>query len=233
MLASNHAGSFDPIIFSAALHSQGIDARILVAGVRFGGPLGTLLAKAQHIPVGPPSPTVGRPAFATACEALREGSVVGVYPEGRISLDPDLWPERGRTGVARMALEAGVPVVPLAHWGSHEVLPAMLNHARRQLSRREVLARYARNVVRRPAVRAKFGPPMYFPGYAADDPAHVQVVTAAIMAGIHHELLDLRGQAGEVEQVNRPDPNRLISHDRVFRFAGAPRLERGDRGMST
>lgn len=45
-----------------------------------------------------------------------------VYPEGRISHDPGLWPERGKTGTARLALAAGVPVVPISQWGAHEAV---------------------------------------------------------------------------------------------------------------
>ena len=49
--------------------------------------------------------------------------MVLVYPEGRIGLDPGMWPERGKTGTARLALASGAPVVPVAQWGAHEVLP--------------------------------------------------------------------------------------------------------------
>ena len=49
--------------------------------------------------------------------------MVLVYPEGRIGLDPGMWPERGKTGAARLALASGAPVVPVAQWGAHEVLP--------------------------------------------------------------------------------------------------------------
>jgi 1-acyl-sn-glycerol-3-phosphate acyltransferase len=44
------------------------------------------------------------------------------YPEGTLTRDPDLWPMRGKTGAARIALTTGCPVVPMAHWGAHRVL---------------------------------------------------------------------------------------------------------------
>jgi len=57
----------------------------------------------------------------TGLRVLREGRVLGIYPEGTRSPDGKLY--RGRTGVARMVLEAGVPVVPVAMIGTEEVMP--------------------------------------------------------------------------------------------------------------
>ena len=54
--------------------------------------------------------------------ALVHGGHVVAYPEGRVGLTPDGWPERGRTGMARLALGMGVPVIPVSQWGAHEVL---------------------------------------------------------------------------------------------------------------
>jgi 1-acyl-sn-glycerol-3-phosphate acyltransferase len=55
--------------------------------------------------------------------ALNDGQCVIVYPEGTASRDPGLWPMVGKTGVARLALRTGVPVIPIGQWGAHEVLP--------------------------------------------------------------------------------------------------------------
>jgi 1-acyl-sn-glycerol-3-phosphate acyltransferase len=55
-------------------------------------------------------------------EALRNGKVVIIYPDGTITRDPDGWPMQPRTGVARLALSVDVPVVPAVHWGTREVL---------------------------------------------------------------------------------------------------------------
>ena len=57
----------------------------------------------------------------TGLRVLREGRILGIYPEGTRSPDGKLY--RGRTGVARMVLEAGVPVVPVAMIGTEEVMP--------------------------------------------------------------------------------------------------------------
>ncbi|WP_159941888.1 MULTISPECIES: 1-acyl-sn-glycerol-3-phosphate acyltransferase [unclassified Nocardiopsis] len=53
----------------------------------------------------------------------RDGASVIFYPEGTCTRDPNLWPMTGKTGVARLALTTGVPVVPVAHWGEHRLLP--------------------------------------------------------------------------------------------------------------
>jgi 1-acyl-sn-glycerol-3-phosphate acyltransferase len=50
-------------------------------------------------------------------------SCVIFYPEGTATRDPQLWPMVAKTGVARLALESEVPVVPVAHWGAQRILP--------------------------------------------------------------------------------------------------------------
>src|SRR5215813_14177007 len=55
--------------------------------------------------------------------SLRAGGCLIVYPEGTASRDPDLWPMVGKTGVARLALTTGAPVIPVAHWGTQVILP--------------------------------------------------------------------------------------------------------------
>ncbi|WP_311445653.1 lysophospholipid acyltransferase family protein [Frankia nepalensis] len=60
-------------------------------------------------------------ALGSAVQLLSRGELVGIYPEGTRSPDGRLY--RARTGVARMALEAGVPVIPVALIGTFQVLP--------------------------------------------------------------------------------------------------------------
>ena len=62
-----------------------------------------------------------RAALDTGIGVLREGRLFGIYPEGTRSPDGRLY--KGRTGVARMALEAGVPVVPVAMIGTDRANP--------------------------------------------------------------------------------------------------------------
>ena len=60
-------------------------------------------------------------SLQSGLRVLNEGGVLGIYPEGTRSPDARLY--RGRTGVARTVLEAGVPVIPVAMIGTEEVMP--------------------------------------------------------------------------------------------------------------
>jgi 1-acyl-sn-glycerol-3-phosphate acyltransferase len=62
-------------------------------------------------------------ALKRAEQELKEGAAVIVYPEGTATRDPDLWPMVAKTGVARLALATGAPVIPVAHWGTQDALP--------------------------------------------------------------------------------------------------------------
>ncbi len=55
--------------------------------------------------------------------ALAENAAVIIYPEGTATRDPGLWPMTAKTGVARLALATGAPVIPVARWGTQNVLP--------------------------------------------------------------------------------------------------------------
>jgi 1-acyl-sn-glycerol-3-phosphate acyltransferase len=73
------------------------------------------------IPVRREGGSAGEAAILAGIRALRSGKVVGIYPEGTRSPDGRLY--RGKTGVARLALEAQVPVVPVSIAGTPEIMP--------------------------------------------------------------------------------------------------------------
>lgn len=73
------------------------------------------------IPVPREGGSAGEAAIRTGVEALQAGNVVGIYPEGTRSPDGHLY--RGKTGVARMVLEARVPVIPVGVKGTDVVMP--------------------------------------------------------------------------------------------------------------
>lgn len=53
--------------------------------------------------------------------ALRRGEVIVVYPEGTVTKRPDWLPMEGKTGLVRLSLASGVPITPMASWGSAAV----------------------------------------------------------------------------------------------------------------
>ena len=72
-----------------------------------------------QVPIDRSSGSAAQAALNTAVRLLREGHLLGVYPEGTRSPDGRLY--KGKTGLARMALEAGVPVIPVAMLGTDKV----------------------------------------------------------------------------------------------------------------
>ncbi|MBP2390274.1 lysophospholipid acyltransferase family protein [Aeromicrobium fastidiosum] len=65
--------------------------------------------------------SAGHGAYVAAVDELRAGEVVGIYPEATISRSYEI--KQLKTGAARMALEAGVPIVPCIVWGSQRIFP--------------------------------------------------------------------------------------------------------------
>ena len=74
-----------------------------------------------QVPVDRNGASAARAALDTGIRLLKEGHILGIYPEGTRSPDAKLY--KGKTGVARMALEANVPVVPIAMIGTDKVNP--------------------------------------------------------------------------------------------------------------
>jgi 1-acyl-sn-glycerol-3-phosphate acyltransferase len=107
ILVSNHPSTTDPFLI---LEITPEPVHILIEERLFQVPLfGSYLHLAGHIPVIPGN---GRAAYLAAIRKLREKKSVALYPEGAISPLGGGF-HKPRTGAARMALEAGVPVVPI------------------------------------------------------------------------------------------------------------------------
>jgi 1-acyl-sn-glycerol-3-phosphate acyltransferase len=81
--------------------------------------LGWVLRSVKQIPV---RRGVGdRSPLEAAEAAIRAGEVVVVYPEGTVTKRPDSLPMDGKTGAVRLSLATGVPITPMASWGSQAV----------------------------------------------------------------------------------------------------------------
>ncbi len=125
ILAANHISTADPIVLADfvlfALHRP---ARFLAKSTLFlgSGLVARVLRGADQIPVHRGTADASR-ALDAAVAALRAGECVVLYPEGTVTKDPNGWPMLAKTGVARLALLSGAPVVPVGQWGARGLRP--------------------------------------------------------------------------------------------------------------
>ena len=125
-----------------------------------------------QVPIDRDDPDASRAALKTGVRVLREGKLLGIYPEGTRSPDGRL--HRGKTGVARLALEAGVPVIPVAMINTFDIQPPG-----------QVLP----NIMR---VGIKIGEPLDFSRY--EGMSGDRFVLRSITDEIMYELMQLSGQ---------------------------------------
>jgi 1-acyl-sn-glycerol-3-phosphate acyltransferase len=211
ILAGNHIGNFDPVALAAATHKIGVHPRIMATGGLFRAPVvGSVLRACGHIRVNRTrvSEAEARAAAAIddAAQALAARSVVAGYPEGRITLDPGMWPERGRSGMARLALTTGTTVIPVVQWGSHEILRYQVTSA--------LWRTLWRDVRTRPVIRVHFGAPVDLSGLDPAARGDVRRATDRIIAALHDELAALRPD--EPDRPRFSDPSRTVETRRSF-----------------
>ncbi len=178
---TNHYSYLEPLVLGHFLVDHGHTPHYLGKIEVFRIPVvGGILRAADQIPVHRES---GRAvdAYRSAVEAVHQGRCVVIYPEGSLTRDPDLWPMRGKTGAARVALETGCPVLPVATWGAADVLAPY--------SRRLHLLPRTRMVVRA-------GPPVDLEDlHCREVTADLLLeATARIMAAITVLLEEIRGE---------------------------------------
>lgn len=125
-----------------------------------------------NVPIDRSGGAASEAALRTGLKILERGDLLGIYPEGTRSPDGRLY--RGRTGVARMALEARVPVIPVAMIGTFEMQPPG-----------RIIPK-----VRRPGVR--FGKPLDFSRYYGMESD--RYVLRAVTDEIMYALMQLSGQ---------------------------------------
>jgi 1-acyl-sn-glycerol-3-phosphate acyltransferase len=207
ILAANHISPFDPIVLTAACRVRRIAPRIMATGGLFQAPIvGAAMRHSGHIRVDRRTASVGA-SLQVAAAAVAGGSVVLVYPEGRIGLDPGMWPERGKTGVARLALASGATVVPVAQWGAHEVLPYS--------TPKGLLRGLARALRRRPVIRVHFGTPVDLSGINPTTPGAALRATGLIIDALTDTLAPLRPD--EPDRPRHVDPSRPSDPSRSHR----------------
>lgn len=118
VLASNHVSYFDFMYVGLPAHQRDRRlVRFMAKKAVFDHPVsGPLMRGMHHIPV---DRAAGAAAYRHAVEALSRGELVGVFPESTISRS--FVPRPIKAGAVRMAMEAGVPLIPMVVWGGHRV----------------------------------------------------------------------------------------------------------------
>jgi 1-acyl-sn-glycerol-3-phosphate acyltransferase len=125
-----------------------------------------------QVPIDRSSGSAAKAALETGKRILAEGKLLGIYPEGTRSPDARLY--RGKTGVARMALEAGCPVIPVAMIDTEKVQPI------------------GKKIPRIRRIGIRFGPPLDFSRY--EGLAGDRFVERSMTDEIMYELMQLSGQ---------------------------------------
>jgi 1-acyl-sn-glycerol-3-phosphate acyltransferase len=119
VVATNHVGYLDFVFVGYGARERNRLVRFLAKKEVFDHKVaGPLMRGMKHIPVD----RFGQAGTALdlSIQALRRGEVIGMFPEGTISRS--FVPREGKTGAARMAMGAGVPMVPGAVWGTQRIL---------------------------------------------------------------------------------------------------------------
>ena len=142
--------------------------------------IGHVLRRAGQLPVHRGAQDAAL-VLKQAEQSLVDGAAVIIYPEGTATRDPELWPMVAKTGVARLALKTGAPVIPVAHWGTHVILP----YGSKDLK-----------LFPRKTVRTVAGPPVDLSRWADSrlTATTLREATAAIMADVTALVAGLRGE---------------------------------------
>jgi len=188
ILAPNHYSEIDPVIMGRFMWKLGRVPRFLAKASVFRIPvLGAVLRASGQIPVERDLRGRSNDPLKAAQQLVDRQLAVVIYPEGSLSRDPDLWPMRGKTGAVRMALQAGVPIIPAAHWGTQKIM-----------------ARYSKKIsfFPRKTVYCKIGDPVDLSDLVGRplDQATLTEGTARVMAAITVLLGELRGETPPAER---------------------------------
>lgn len=203
--AVNHISHLDPIAFAHFMYDHGRPPRYLAKAGLFTLPvIGRVVRGSGQIPVQRETSDASI-AFGGAVDAVNRGECVAIYPEGTITRDPNMWPMSGKTGAARVALETGCPVIPIAQWGANLLLPPY---------------KKVPHLLPRKTMHMLAGPPVDLSSVQVDNvtPEVLRAATTRIMADITHLLEHIRGEQAPED---RFDP-RAHGQSRVPKPRSAP-----------
>ena len=199
VIAMNHLSHVDPVTAAYLVYDYGRLPRYLAkAGLWKIKWLAVVMNAAGQIPVERESG--GQQAFAAAVAAVNDGKAVVVYPEATITRDPDLWPMKGKSGAARIALETGCPVIPVGQWGAQDILPPYTKKP---------------HLFPRKKLVQSIGEPVDLADLAAKErtPEVVAEATERIMDAITAELEGIRGEKAPAHRWDmKVDGDRFAKH---------------------
>ncbi|HWU27550.1 MAG TPA: lysophospholipid acyltransferase family protein [Microbacterium sp.] len=195
VLAPNHYSELDPLIVAMSVYRLGRLPRFMAKESLFRVPVvGWLLKRTGMIPVSrSASATAAKQTLKQSAELVEHGRGVIVYPEGTLTRDPDLWPMRGKSGAVRLALSGDLPLIPMAQWGTQEIM-----------------GRYQKGLslwpLRKP-VNVLIGDPVDLSDLRgrASEPAALNEATARLMAAITALLEQLRDEKAPATRWNPTD----------------------------
>lgn len=188
IIAANHPSTTDPFFVAAMLRQQSF---ILINNLLFQVPLlGEYLRRSGHIPV---EAGKGQRAVDAALEYLRAGRTVMIFPEGALSPEEGGF-QQARTGVARLALASGAPVIPVGIHLDRQRLHSIQSTVRGQQD-------IGRWYLRGPYYMTS-GKPLHFSG-SAEDHTRVRSVADTVM----HHIIELARQS---EQRMKRLPSALV-----------------------
>ena len=182
IIVANHLSHFDPLTMSHIVYEARRWPSFLAKDSLFKIPVfGRYLNLVGQIPVSRGTTDAAK-ALDAAVEAIERGESLIIYPEGTTTKEPDLWPMRGKTGIARLWLRTGAPVVPVVMWGPQQTFDPRT----RKLRLRP-----------RTPVSVKVGPPIDLSKWAGAAPttATLMEITDHIMLQIRDILTTIRGGA--------------------------------------
>ena len=187
ILAVNHISYMDIFAVARFTDRAGRYPVFLAKSTLFDIPvLGPVLGWLGQLPVYRGQADAALVLRQAAQLVAKTSSCVVVYPEATCTRDPDLWPMVAKTGVARLALESGVPVVPIAQWGAQRILP---------------YGKFVPKFLPRTTVKAVAGPPVDLSEFASQPHTNavLRAATDKIMTEVARLLGGLRGEEPPAE----------------------------------
>jgi 1-acyl-sn-glycerol-3-phosphate acyltransferase len=184
IVIANHSSYVDGLLLAIVCRRLGRSARMLAAAGVFNAPvIGTVARRIGFIPVDRGAANAAD-ALGPAAEALGAGELVAIFPEGRLTRDPNQWPEKAKTGAVRLALKTGAPIVPVALEGAHRVV-----------GRRKHVSGLLKNVILRPKVATAVGEPIDVRALLTgpETPDEIRRVTDVVWSQLIDLVEQLRG----------------------------------------